>query len=542
MIEADAASVANHGPDRSEVPVEQTSDTSLMNAVLDSLIDSVAVITRDGTIVAVNNAWREFGRQNGASLPVIDGIGLNHLTGALSTEINWPSQLALGMESVLSGAAATFELDYPCDGPHEVRWFRMAITRLQNTSERFVVIHRDVTQQVESERTRARAESSLSRAARTKSVERVAGGVAHEFNNMLGVILGHAEHALDNDVVGSDRVDDIVQIQRAAQRSALLVRHLLTFARLQIVAPLRIDVNSAITQQLATLERRVGPDVAITFSPTGDVCAVRIDPAQLELVLTNLCLNSGEALNSGGWIHISTSRESFDRGTSSASFAEYVRLSVTDNGPGIAAEHLPHVFDPFFTSKAADEHAGLGLATIHGAISQVGGFVEIDNSRPSGTRVDVWIPCDDSSDVASAPDGEPAGMWGRTATPDGPESLTVLVVDDERPLLDLTARILRRAGWTVLTADSAEAAVAIAIDAGTPFDLLLTDVVLPGMDGPTLVRTLADADLRTPYLYMSGYPASAVGDGALDSQLYLSKPFTAEALTDKVRSMLNDAG
>lgn len=514
------------------------SDAPLMNAVLDSMIDNVAVITRDGTIVAVNKAWREFGSRNGASARVIDGVGLNHLT-CLSSGIEPPSQLTAGMETVLSGVAATYELDYPCDSPDEVRWYRMAISRLQNTTERFVVIHRDVTRQIEEERERARAESLLSHAARMESVERVAGGVAHEFNNMLGVILGHAEHALENDASRLDRVDDVIQIQRAAQRSALLVRHLLTFSRRQIVAPRHVDVNTAIAALLPTLAQRVGSGVSLTFTPTPDRCTVQIDPAQLELVLTNLCLNSSEALQGEGWIHISTNWESvFEQREADASIAEYVRLSVTDNGPGIAPENIPYVFDPFFTTKASNEHAGLGLATIHGAVNQVDGFVEIDSSRSTGTRVDVWIPCSDAIDGQTTHRRRDADDWVAEAKPVAAGTLTVLVVDDERLLLDLTARILRRAGWTVLTAESAEAAIAIALDDDVKFDLLLTDVVLPGMDGPTLVRTLAESGRPTPYLLMSGYTAAARGPGMVDSQFFISKPFTGKALTDKVRSVL----
>jgi nitrogen-specific signal transduction histidine kinase len=411
----------------------------------------------------------------------------------------------------------------------------MAISKLRNTVDRFVVIHRDITRQIEEERDRARAESLLSHAARMESVERVAGGVAHEFNNMLGVILGHAERALDNDAARLDRVDDVIQIQRAAQRSALLVRHLLTFSRRQVVEPCRVNVNALVADQLEALQRRVGPGIALTFTPTTADCTVRVDPAQLELVLTNLCLNSSEALSDEGWIHISTDRDSFAEDEDNGAIVDYVRLSVTDNGPGIAAEHVPLVFEPFFTTKAVDEHAGLGLATIHGAIAQVDGFVEIDSTRSTGTRVDVWIPW------TSAQADQP------TANADGPTSdgatvsaapRTVLVVDDEQLMLNMTARILQRAGWTVLTADSGEAAVDIALVAGVGFDLLLTDVVMPGMDGPTLVHTLAEAGCTVPHIYMSGYTGSELGSVAFDSQHFISKPFTGKALADKVRSVL----
>jgi signal transduction histidine kinase len=514
-----------------EGPGTATADALLMNEVLHSLTDNVAVITRDGTIVAVNDAWREFGKRNGAPLAVIEGVGLNHLTATLTSDTDHPSQLMVGIESVLSGVAATYELDYPCDSPQEARWFRMAITRLRNTNERFVVIHRDVTRQIQAERERARAESLLSHAARMESAERIAGGVAHEFNNMLGVILGHAEHALDNDAVRLDRVDDVVQIQRAAQRSALLVRHLLTFARRQMVEPCTVDVNGFVASQLEALQRRLGLRITLTFTPSEEECVVRIDPAQLELVLTNLCLNSSEALADEGWIHISTTRDSFREDEPDGPNTDYVRLSVTDNGSGIAPDALPLVFDPFYTTKASDEHAGLGLATIHGAIAQVDGFVEVDSSRTTGTRVDVWIPCAVGDSVTpTVPD---ASVRHRAPLPHA-----VLVVDDEQLMLDMTARILRRAGWTVLTASSAEAALEMVLTAGIEFDLLLTDVVMPGMDGPTLVQTLAESGCTQPHVYMSGYTASALGDVAYDSRFFISKPFTGKALTDKIRAML----
>lgn len=524
----------------SQVSLQADLDAPLMNSVLDSMIDNVAVITRDGTIVAVNEAWREFGERNGASSRVIDGVGLSHLA-CLTSGIDPPSKLTVGMESVLSGAAATYELDYPCDSPDEVRWFRMAISRLQNSSERFVVIHRDVTRQIEEERERARTESLISHAVRMESVERIAGGVAHEFNNMLGVILGHAEHALDNDSSRLDRVDDVVQIQRAAQRSALLVRHLLTFSRRQMVAPRHVDVSAAIAALLPSLEQRVGSGVSLTFSPTPDTCTVEIDPAQLELVLTNLCLNSCDALQGEGWIHISTACESFEQGEPDESTAKYVRLSVTDNGPGIAVENMPYVFDPFFTTRAFNEHAGLGLATIHGAVTQVGGFVEIDSSRSTGTRIDVWIPRIDASDTPAGLRSDDAGVSVAEAAQVAAGPQTVLVVDDEQLLLDLTARILRRAGWAVLTAESAEAAMTIALNDDVKFDLLLTDVVLPGMDGPTLVRTLAESGRPTPFLLMSGYTAAALDPGMLDGQFFIAKPFTGKALTEKVQSVLVNA-
>jgi len=380
-------------------------------------------------------------------------------------------------------------------------------------------------------------EAQLSQTQKMEAVGRLAGGVAHDFNNMLQVILGHAELALDGCSPDDPHHEDVWQIRAAAERSANLVGQLLAFARRQVTAPRTLDLNQTIDGTISLLQRLIGENIDLSWQPGAEIWPIRIDPAQLDQILTNLCVNARDAITGTGHIAIETGVVTFDNTWCAANPdflpGDYALLTVSDDGSGMDRETQTRLFEPFFTTKTLGRGTGLGLATVYGIVRQNDGFIKVYSEPDAGTTFRVYLPRRVEGDVAI-----PAAV-PLQPLPHGSEVL--LLVEDEPRLLDMAQAMLERLGYRVLAAASPDAALAAAAKHVGTIDLLVTDVIMPGMDGRELsdqLRALRPG-LRT--LFISGYPGSIIdAHGVLAPGVrFLPKPFTVRGLANAVRQALD---
>lgn len=389
---------------------------------------------------------------------------------------------------------------------------------------------RDVTE-------RKRAETQLSQARKIESIGRLAGGVAHDFNNMLQVILGHTALALEQAPPTSHLHDNLLEIQKSAQRSAALTRQLLAFARKQPVTPRLLDLNDTVAGMLNMLRRLIGENIRLSWVPGAELWPVRFDPTQIDQILANLVVNARDAIGGTGEVSIETANDTLEA-TSANRPADcppgrYVTLSVRDNGRGMTPETRDHIFEPFFTTKSMGEGTGLGLATVFGIVKQNSGAIQVLSEQDRGTTFKIYIPRSDGTASRDTSTAEPKPRGGTE---------TVLFVEDELQILELGRRILAQTGYNVLATTSPEEALRIASLHRGPIHLLLTDVVMPGMSGKELCERLAPTQKGMRCLYISGYTADRIAhQGLIDQSIhFLEKPFTITTLARKVREVLDD--
>ena len=391
---------------------------------------------------------------------------------------------------------------------------------------------RDITSEKLAAEERVQLQTQLVQAQKLESVGRLAGGVAHDFNNMLNVIIGCADMALveADHAVANGYLDEIL---KAAHRSADLTRQLLGFARRQPMTPRLLDVNDFISASLKMLRRLIGEHVDLVWRPAAGVWPVRIDPTQVEQILVNLIANARNAIADVGTVVISTDNVTIQ---DSALYdglprGEYVMIDVADTGRGMDAETQRHIFEPFYTTEAAGPGAGLGLASVHGIVTQNDGVVTVSSDVGRGTMVKVFLP---RVAGVAAVEGDALRGAHRTGTE------TILVVEDEPTLLRLATRALEIVGYTVLSAATPAEAMRIASVHADAIDMLVTDVVMPGMNGFTLAERLVERQPNLKCLFMSGYPTDVMArGGVLDEHVnFLPKPFSAKGLSEKVRQVL----
>ena len=438
----------------------------------------------------------------------------------------------------LKGEHVTFEIDVPVLGSTRtlVNTFTPHIDETGAVIG-FFVVGNDITERKQRELERERLERQLRQAAKMESVGRLAGGVAHDFNNMLGVILGHAELALENTASDHPLFADLQGIRDAATRSANITRQLLAFARQQSVSPEVLQLNDRVSGMLTLLPRLLGENIRVEAVTDPALWPVKVDASQVDQILTNLCVNARNAIPNVGSIHIETANctvdEAFCQRLLNAVPGDYVRLRVRDTGVGMSDETLAHIFEPFFTTASAGEGTGLGLATVFGAVSQNGGFIEVESQPAHGSTFDIYLP----RYVGRSPSGIDAANVGTS----GPSSGTVLVVEDEAALLTITGKMLRSQGYFVLAAHGPEEALRLAKAHNGLINLLLTDVIMPGMNGRELSAILRSQRPELRCLFMSGYPADAIAThGVVDEELaFLQKPFRIAQLSAKVREVLS---
>ena len=379
-------------------------------------------------------------------------------------------------------------------------------------------------------------EEQLHHAQKMEAVGRLSGGIAHDFNNLLTIMIGHADLTLMIIPDDSPIRENILEIRKAAERAAALTRQILAFSRKQIIEPVVLNINTLILGVDKMLHRIIGEDIEMETLLCSDLGRVEVDPGQLEQVIMNLAVNARDAMAEGGKLTIETTNVELGREYAENHFAvvpgSYVMLAVSDTGVGMTEEVRSQIFDPFFTTKEAGRGTGLGLSTVYGIVKQANGHIWVYSEPGKGACFKIYLPrVRKSTHVPEDGQREPELLLGTE---------TILLVEDEDQLRDMTLRILKRCGYTVLVAEGGDAALEIAEAYEKTIHLLLTDVVMPRMSGKAVAEQLKRLRPDAKVLFMSGYTGNAVvHHGVLDKGInFLQKPFTAKGLARRVREVL----
>ncbi|QBF31790.1 hybrid sensor histidine kinase/response regulator [Thalassococcus sp. S3] len=383
-------------------------------------------------------------------------------------------------------------------------------------------------------------EAQFVQSQKMQAIGQLAGGVAHDFNNLLTAISGHCDLLLLRHDQGDADYADLVQINQNANRAAALVGQLLAFSRKQTLRPEVLDMRDTLSDLTHLLNRLVGEKVTLTLTHDPVLGAIRADKRQLEQVLMNLVVNARDAMPNGGEIRIETEgvtlSRALERDRAVVPAGDYVTVKVQDQGMGIAADKLQKVFEPFFTTKRTGEGTGLGLSTAYGIVKQTGGYIFVDSALGAGTCFTLYFPIHDA-----VPEAVPAPETAtRTSLPQRAEGV-VLLVEDEAPVRAFASRALRLRGYTVIEEESAEDALKTLEDGSLNVDVFVTDVVMPGMDGPSWVRKALETRPNTRVVFVSGYTEGTFGEvqTKIPNSVFLPKPFSLSQLTETVHNQLH---
>ena len=396
-------------------------------------------------------------------------------------------------------------------------------------------ISRDITPIKKNEDERKKLQVQLQQAQKLEAIGQLAGGIAHDFNNMLGVILGHAEMAMEDLDPAQSLYADLQEIRKAAERSANITRQLLAFARKQVVAPKIVDLNETVEGMLKMLRRLIGEDIELAWLPGSRLWSINMDPSQIDQILANLCVNARDAIGGVGKLIVETDCCIFDEEYCANHPGylpgNYVKLTVADNGHGIVKENLPHIFEPFFTTKDVGEGTGLGLATVYGIVQQNKGFANVYSEIGQGTTFTLYLP-------AVVDQAEKMPMEKIAPVIGGNE--TILLDEDEPTIQKMTATMLQRLGYNVLVAPGPAVALDLCKTHAGAIHLLLTDVIMPQMNGWTLAEQLHAGRPEMKRIFMSGYTAKIIaGQGVVEEGVnFLQKPFSTRELAAKIREVL----
>ena len=400
----------------------------------------------------------------------------------------------------------------------------------------------DITESKLAEEQQRYLQEQLAQSQKMESVGRLAGGVAHDFNNMLGVILGNTELALQSLKSDDPVYDDLVEIKKAAERSAELTRQLLAFARRQTVIPKVLDLNETVSGMLNMLRRLIGENIELSWEPGDNLSPVKLDPAQVDQALANLAVNARDAIAGIGKISIRTKGIEIGRNdnpgkSGSADFPEgkFVLLEVEDNGCGMDKNTLDNLFEPFFTTKGAGQGTGLGLATVSGIVKQNDGFIKVESEPEKGTVIKLFLPAY-SGEVISSVEEFPANIQDKADE-------TILFVEDEIPILNVTIKMLESHGYKVLAASTPGEALRLAGENAGEIKLLITDVIMPEMNGQELSKSILSINPGIKVLFISGYTADVIAKQGIISEgvHFIQKPFTMQELAFKVREVLGSS-
>ncbi|MEK7447076.1 MAG: PAS domain S-box protein [candidate division NC10 bacterium] len=503
----------------------------------------------DANVLRWQGAWQRPGLEAGELLAVsreiafAPGVGLPGRVWASGQPV-WNGEILGDSQFIRVAAAAGLHgaLAVPVRGaaPAGVLVCFSQATRVRD--DNLVAVMQDACDRMGHFIERKRAEGALRgseaqvlQLQRLESVGRLAGGVAHDFNNLLTVILGRSQLLLARSEVDERAHRDITLIEQTAMRAAALTKQLLAFSRKQVLEPRVLDLNGVVSGMVVMLRRLIGEDIDLAVRPGPDLGHVNADPGQVEQVIVNLVVNARDAMPQGGKLTLETANVELDaryvRQHPGARPGSYVMLAVSDTGIGMDAEIQARVFEPFFTTKEPGKGTGLGLSTVYGIVKQSDGYISLSSEPGRGTTFTIYLPRVEA----------PAATEGQVVSTPAGGSETILVVEDEDEVRALAREVLEQSGYTVLAASGPAEALGIAERHAGPIHLILTDVVMPHMSGPRLVKEIAPLRPGIKVLYMSGYTADAIAQhGILDPGLsLLQKPFLPHALARKVREVLD---
>lgn len=413
------------------------------------------------------------------------------------------------------------------------------ITKEQNDNVLIEGMALDITTQKQSEAAQKQLEQKLLHAQKMESVGRLAGGVAHDFNNMLGIIIGYSEIILDSIEPDHQDYEKISEINKAAKRSADLTRQLLAFARRQAVAPKVLDLNDIVSGMLKMLKRLLGESITLTWIPENDISLIKIDPSQIDQILANLCINARDAISGQGEIIIETSETYLDdeyiKSHPGSTPGKYVTLSISDNGSGMESDVLNNIFEPFYTTKGIGKGTELGLSTVYGIVQQNNGTIYVYSEPGKGTTFKIYLPA-----LKSA--ATPTAQLQNSPTVIG-NNETVLLVEDEEGLLFLVKSMLIKLGYSVLDTTNTDEALELARMNKDAIELLLTDVIMPELNGKELIKEIRTIIPGLRCLFMSGYTSQVIAKEEMidGNSSFIQKPFTKQELSQKLQEILQKA-
>lgn len=399
------------------------------------------------------------------------------------------------------------------------------------------LLEQDIVERKKAEEDRLKLQEMLNQSQKLEAIGRLAGGVAHDFNNMLAAIIGYAELAMFKITPEDQSYRYFTEILKTSQRSADLTRQLLAFARKQSITPQVIDLNHSISGILKLLHRLIGEEIALNWQPAQDLWKVKIDTTHVDQILVNLIINARDAISGNGNISIESSNitidNSFNKDHQDIKPGEYVQLIISDNGCGMSPETISHIFEPFFTTKTSGKGTGLGLSTVYGIVKQNDGYICVNSELNKRTEFKIYLPR--IIEIASISDKKETHSSFRMGTE------TILVVDDEIIILDFIREVLEKLGYNVLSAETPSKAIQIAKEYTDKIHLLITDLILPEMNGILLGDEIFQIKTGIKILYLSGYPDDLVCKHGimLDDTNFLQKPFTVNCLMDKISACLD---
>ena len=501
-------------------PMAPVASPQLATAVFRDAPVGVAIADSDGRIVEANNAFAEF---------LNAGAGRN--LGDLIEAADKPTVLDL-LAKAKDGAHGNAVELRPAGQPERMAELYAAPANggSSSNSGRVILYLVDVSDQ-------KALETKFAQSQKMQAVGKLAGGVAHDFNNILTVIIGNSEFLLMRHTAGDPSFNEINLIHQDALRAANLVKQLLAFSREQTMQPKVLALNGAIAEMHQLLSRLVGEGIEIKLENAPDLWPINADESQLTNAIMNLVVNARDAMPNGGTITIRTANQSVPQamplGAAIMPADDYVRIDVADQGTGIAKEHIGKIFDPFFTTKPVGSGTGLGLATVYGIVKQTGGYITVDSEVGKGTTFSIFLPRFKGEMPVVQVEAAPArDITGQD---------TVLLVEDEEAVRSFAARALRVRGYKVLEAPGGEEALELVRNHPGPIHLLITDVVMPNMDGPTLVRNLKRIRPEIAVIFMSGYAEEAFrrNDQNTADMHFLPKPFGLKQLAAKVKDVLS---
>lgn len=498
-----------------------------------SMMDAFVVTDLEGRIRECNQAYA-----------TMLGFTPEEIKGRFASDFTPKKWLEYEQEHVRqqlmhSGCSQLYEKEYRHRNgtlfPVELRTFLLVDNEGQQEGLSAVV--RDITQRKQSEIERDKLRDRLNHAQRLESIGQLAGGVAHDFNNMLSVIIGYTELALRQTGVTNPLNKYLLEIAKAAKHSADITRQLLAFARRQTIAPKLLDLNVTLEGMLKMLRRLIGEHIDLIWLPGRDIWPVRMDPSQIDQLLANLCVNARDAISNVGKITIETGQVTFDevycREREGFIPGDFVMLAVSDNGSGIDRDILDKIFEPFFTTKAIGQGTGLGLATVYGIVKQNNGFINVYSEAGHGTTFRIYLPRQEGEAKLTQPEDIQPLPFGNGEI--------ILVVEDEASILALNKTMIEQLNYTVLTAGTPLEALELAKEHGKGIDLLLTDVIMPEMNGRDLARAIGEFCPNARTLFMSGYTANVIAHrGELESDVhFIPKPYSTGELARAIQATLH---
>ena len=516
--------------ERKEMELAMLREKSFLEAVMDSVPGMLYVYDDQGRLVQWN---RQHETMTGYSAEELSRMHLlDWYKGDEPTIAYISERVEHAMQHGFADAEANLQKK---DGTTIPMYFTAVPVTISDKSY-FIGIGIDISARLQAEAEKEQLARQLVQAQKMESVGRLAGGIAHDFNNMLAVIFISLDLIRMRVGATDPLLENLEQIERAATRARDITRQLLAFSRQQIIAPKVVSLNEVIAETEKTIVRLIGEDVEVLFLPCGEPARILIDPAQIDQVLINLALNARDAMPDGGKLTIETAIAEFDeaycRTHGDALPGRYVRLSVSDEGHGMDRTTLDHIFEPFFTTKEVGKGTGLGLAMVYGVVRQNNGFVNVYSEVGRGTTFKLYFPLAEDQEQATAVSEPKEPVYG---------SGRILLVEDDESVRSVTAKTLETLGYEVTAAATPAEALSVVQNSDTPYALLVTDVVMPGMNGKQLSERLCALRPGMKVLFMSGYTENTiVHRGVLDAGLnFIQKPFSMQNLSRKVREILN---